>query len=147
MILEFVRQPVIAYRNFNLCPHCRRRGRQALLCRMCEGLPMISRSDGESFHLLLADRPLPYPNEMAAGPSRRTSVCYWYAHVAGCDQNRSTIVFMPCTNNLCSNAFRWIETAADLLATELMHGPDLAEFYEFIPAKTLLRARRAPPDA
>lgn len=134
LILELSDDRVIAYRNFNLCPHCRNRGRQALLCRLAEGLPMISRSDGELFHLLLADRPVPYPNEIAAGPTRGISACYWYSHVRGSDRTRSAIVVLPCTETNCPAAFRLIETAADLLARELSHCGELAEFYEFISA-------------
>lgn len=35
-------------------------------CRVCEGVPMSSRSDGKKFHLLPADRPLPYAAEVSA---------------------------------------------------------------------------------
>jgi hypothetical protein len=59
------------YRNFNLCPHCVLQGRQAILCRLCEGIPMISRSDGNLFHLLLADRPIPYPAESKSDASEK----------------------------------------------------------------------------
>lgn len=67
MIAE--RPPVASapYRNFNLCPHCASTGHPALLGRLCECLPMISRSDGQTFHLLLADRPLPYPSGKLRG--------------------------------------------------------------------------------
>jgi hypothetical protein len=126
LILESCCDPAIVYRNFNLCPHCRHRGRQALLCRLCEGLPMISRSDGESFHLYLADRPIPYPNEIAAGATHRISACYWYSHVRGNDQTRSAVVVLPCAETNC----------ADLLAKELSDHAELAEFYEFIPASS-----------
>ncbi len=60
----------VAHRNFNLCPHCIRHGEQGLLCRMCESMPMISRSDGKTFHVLLADRPLAYPQERQSRCSR-----------------------------------------------------------------------------
>ena len=53
----------VAHRNFNLCPHCIHHGEPGLLCRLCESMPMISRSDGKTFHVLLADRPLAYPQE------------------------------------------------------------------------------------
>jgi len=136
LIAECTKQSVVAYRNFNLCPHCQRLGRPALLCRLGEGLPMISRSDGKSFHLLLADRPVPYPNEIASGPTEHISVCYWYSHVRGNEQTRSTIVVLPCAGTNCPAVFRLIETAADLLADELSRRSELAEFYEFIPASS-----------
>lgn len=131
--MEVTQPPVAAYRNFNLCPHCQLHGKQALLCRMCEGLPMISRSDGDQFHLLLADRPVPYPNEKQAGPAERLSVYYWYSHVRTDSQTRATVVVLPCTPACHVAMFRLIETVADLLAEELSHCCELAEFYEFFP--------------
>jgi hypothetical protein len=68
----------IAYRNFNLCPHCVFQGEQKLL-RLCERIPMISRPDGQLFHLLLADQPMPYPAETESGPTTQISVCFWYS--------------------------------------------------------------------
>jgi hypothetical protein len=38
-----------------------------------EGIPMISRSDGKTFHLLLADFPARYPAEKASGNTEKTS--------------------------------------------------------------------------
>lgn len=122
------------YRNFNLCPHCSLHGQQALLCRLCEGLPMISRSDGETFHLLLADRPLPYPIERAAGLTDRISVCFWYSHVRHPRTTFSTIVILPESRTNHPAVFRMIEAAADLLAEELLRGERLADLYEFFDA-------------
>jgi hypothetical protein len=61
----------ITYRNFNVCPHCILHGKQSLLCRLCEGIPMISRSDGKTFHLLLADHPAQYPAERTPAIQKR----------------------------------------------------------------------------
>ena len=123
----------VAYRNFNLCPHCLEHGEPALLCRLRESLPMISRSDGQRFHLVLADRPLPYPLERSAGPTRRISVCFWYSHVNQPAETRSTIVILRATETNCPEIFRTIETVADLLAAELVRQGCLADFYEFFP--------------
>ncbi len=121
-----------AYRNFNLCPHCVVNGQQALLCRLCEGLPMISRSDGESFHLLLADRPLPYPIEKASGPTKKISVCFWYAHVRQPNRTLSCIVIVPGSRTNHPALFRQIELIADLLTEKLADEGQLDELYEFI---------------
>jgi hypothetical protein len=91
---------------------------------------MISRSDGESFHLLLADRPLPYPLERAAGPAKKISVCFWYAHVRQAMCTNSTIVILPGTRMNHPSVFRRIEMVADLLAEELCERERLAEVYE-----------------
>lgn len=84
----------IAYRNFNLCPHCVSYGKQSLLCRLNEGIPMISRSDGQTFHLLLADYPACYPAERDSIGMERTSVCFWYSHVLDAGTTCSTVVIL-----------------------------------------------------
>jgi len=50
---------ISTYGNFNLCPHCRFSGEQGLLCRRCEGVPVISRSGGNYFDLLRSVLVLP----------------------------------------------------------------------------------------
>ena len=92
---------------------------------------MISRSDGSSFHLLLADRPLPYPNERSAGPTRKISVCFWYSHVSTSKVTNSTIVTLHPAQTNCPGVCRAIETVADLLAESLVRRRSLREFYDF----------------
>lgn len=132
MTVQCFELPKAAYRNFSLCPHCAFNGQQALLCRLCEGLPMISRSDGETFHLLLADRPLPYPLERTAGLSCKISVCFWYAHVRQPKCTFTTIVILAGSRTNHPGVFRKIEVIADLLAEELTRGGQLAEVYELV---------------
>lgn len=120
----------IPYRNFNLCPHCVFHGLQALLSRFCESLPMISRSDGETYHLLLADRPLPYPNERSSGPTRKVSVCFWYSLGDRSNTTLSTVVILSGSRTNHPAVFRRIEMVADLLAEELTRYGSLAGFYE-----------------
>ncbi|HXX99939.1 MAG TPA: hypothetical protein VEI54_03400 [Candidatus Limnocylindrales bacterium] len=130
----------VIYRNFNLCPHCVFHGQQALLCRLCEGMPMISRSDGKSFHLLLADRPLPYPIERSSGSTGKISVCFWYSHVRHPKSTFSTIVVLTDARTNHPLVFRRIEDVADLLAEELaLHGK-LAPFYELSEEKAQANA-------
>ena len=140
MSVEYLVRPEIAYRNFNLCPHCAFNGQQSLLCRLCEGLPMISRSDGETFHLLLADRPLPYPIEDTAGTARQISVCFWYSHVRQLQETLSTIVILSDSRTNHRAVFRRIETVADLLAEELVREGRLAGFYELFEDSTTVAA-------
>ena len=91
---------------------------------------MISRSDGETFHLLLADRPLPYPLECDVGPTRKISVCFWYAHTRQPKSTFSTIVILEGCRTNHPSVFRKIELAADLLAEELSREGQLAGVYE-----------------
>ena len=131
MHLECIDETVIAFRNFNLCPDCQLHGEQALLCRLCEGLPMISRSDGTSFHLLLADRPLPYPNEHSTERIEKISVCFWYSHISQPHITNSTVVTLPSNDANRPAMFRTIETIADLLAPMVARSGHLAQFYDF----------------
>jgi hypothetical protein len=99
---------------------------------------MISRSDGMSYHLYLADRLLPYPLEQGSGLARRISACFWYSHNTQGGETRSTIVILPDSRTHHPAVFRMIEATADLLAEELTRSHALADMYEFFrePAAT-----------
>ena len=134
------------HRNFNLCPHCLGQGQQGPLPRLREGMPMISRSDGQAFHLLLADRPLPYPLERSAGPSKQLSLCFWYTHRNLPEYTFSTIVILEGSRINRPSLYRRIETVADLLAEELAAKEQLAEVYElFEEAQTKRTAPEYSP--
>jgi hypothetical protein len=117
------------FRNFNVCPHCEWNGEEALLFRLSEGIPMISRSDGRNFHLLLADRPLPYPAESGGEPTPTVSVCFWYQYGAERDATKSTVVLFEGVTSPKGILFRQIEFIADVLADELLRRQNLAVFY------------------
>jgi len=117
------------FRNFNVCPHCEGRGEEAFLSRLSEGMPMISRSDGKTFHLLLADRPLPYPAERLTGPTQTTSVCFWYVYGKEMSATKSTVVVFECRECPKEKMYRRIEFIADVLADELLRRQELAVFY------------------
>ncbi len=119
------------YRNFNLCPHCIFHGLDSLLCRLCEGVPMISRSDGQNFHLLLADKPWPYPAERLAKKSKMVSVCFWYSHIGSGSTTLTTVVLLTRGDSEYASFFRKIEYVADLLAEQLLLHPPLSTLYKF----------------
>lgn len=121
----------VAHRNFNLCPHCLHHGQQGFLTRLCESMPMISRSDGNTFHLLLADRPLPYPQERNAAASDAISVCFWYSHVDTGSTTHAVVVILPETRLGHPVLFRVIDSVADLLAYILLRTKRLSSFYQF----------------
>ncbi len=120
----------IEFRNFNLCPHCERQGQDPVLQRLTEGIPMISRSDGKNFHLLLADRPLAYPAERTAGPAQRISLCFWYSQAGGTPATKSSLVLVPADPKKDPKIFRVIEFIADLLTDKLLQQQAPAAFYD-----------------
>jgi hypothetical protein len=121
----------VIHRNFNLCPHCVFHGQQALLCRMCEGMPMISRSDGRHFHLLLTDQPMPYPAESGSGPSPQLSLCFWYAHVREPRVTLSAVVILADPPSNLAALYRQIDDVADRLAERLGRAGRIAGMFTF----------------
>lgn len=121
----------VAHRNFNLCPHCMHHGEPGLLCRLCESMPMISRSDGNTFYVLLADRPLAHPQERQSDAPSCVSVCFWYSHVATGSTTHAVVVILPGARLDQPFLFRVIDSVADLLAAELLHTDHLASRYQF----------------
>jgi hypothetical protein len=90
---------------------------------------MISRSDGCNFHLLLADRPLPYPMERTYGVTRITSLCFWYVYGAEGAGTKSAVVLFEDGASSKQKFFRQIEFIADILADELVRRRELAVLY------------------
>jgi len=93
---------------------------------------MISRSDGKLFHVLLADRPVPYPAERQAPASAKVSVCFWYSHVRDKQATRSTVVILSRATKGNLSLFRQIEEVADSLAELLTESRRVAVLYEWI---------------
>jgi hypothetical protein len=104
---------------------------------MCERCPMISRSDGSTFHLFLADQPLPYPVEMDSEATELVSVCFWYSHVKNGSETLTSVVILPDSEWEYGSFFRTIEYAADLLTEKLQDSSKLATLYKFENDKLL----------
>ena len=90
---------------------------------------MISRSDGRNFHLLLADRPLPYPMELGADPTQTASVCFWYQYGVEKTATKSAVVLFESYACPKEKMYRQIELIADVLSDELLRRRELATFY------------------
>lgn len=101
---------------------------------------MISRSDGETFHLLLADRPRPHPIAVTAVTVRRISVCFWYSHIRQPQETLSTIVILSDSRTNHPAVYRRIEMVADLLAEELAREGRLANCYELFEGSSTVAA-------
>jgi len=92
-------------------------------------MPMISRSDGKNFHLLLTDRPLAYPMECGEDGKPITSVCFWYVYGAEVYAAKSTVVLFEGGAGSREKLFRQIEFIADVLSAELLRRRQLGVFY------------------
>lgn len=133
-------RPAHVYKNFQVCPHCEKRGGPFLLDRLNESGPVISRSDGVTFHLVLGDRPISYPAEGSSGNTEMKSVGFWYMRERGADSREShrssgltqtvvVILRQPPRSGVA--LLRHVEALADLLAEKLSDLGELATLYEF----------------
>src|SRR5258708_587854 len=81
-LLGCPRPPRLRWMNFKMCPHCLANERPGMLKTLNEWWPIISRSDGANFHLVLGDRPIFYPAGRAVGKAAMMSAGFWYVHEA-----------------------------------------------------------------
>ena len=128
-MLHEITSPRVVFRNFNLCPHCEQLGEDPLLLRMSESMPMLSRSDGKDFHLVLADRPMPYPAERETRLAEQVSLCFWYSYGGNKNATRSSLVLVPADEAKYGEFYRSIEWVADLLTARLIDERSLAVWY------------------
>ena len=121
----------LRWMNFNICPHCRVNGRPGTLERLNQWGPMISRSDGMNFHLVLGDRPLAYPVIRAAGKTEMMSAGFWYVHEADGGSTETVVVILRRVAGGGIALLRDLETVADKLYEKLNKSSRLPCLYEF----------------
>jgi hypothetical protein len=136
-VSPMAQRPVL--KNFNVCPHCRENGRSQELERLNEWGPMISRSDGMTFHLVLGDKPIEYPAEKAAGKTEMVSAGFWYVHEANGGSTETVVVILRRPSVTDVSLLRYLETVADELYEKLRMSSHLSCLYEFDGQR--LRAR------
>ena len=130
-LLECHRPPRLRWINFNICPHCRANGRLGALERLNECGPIISRSDGLNFHLVLGDRPIEYPAEGASGKTVMMSAGFWYIHEANGGSAETVVIILRRPPIGGVSVLRHLEMVADKLYAKLRKSSRLSCVYEF----------------
>jgi hypothetical protein len=125
------RPPRLRWMNFNRCPHCIANGRPGMPERMNDWGIMISRSDGETFHLILGDRPIEYPAVRALGKTEMMSAGFWYVHEANGGSTETVVVILRRLAGGGITLLRDLETVADKLYEKLRKSSRLSCLYEF----------------
>jgi hypothetical protein len=123
--------PGLRWNNFSVCPHCKANGRLYFLERLNEWGPVISRSDGVNFHLVLGDRPIEYPSERESGKSDMKSAGFWYVHEANGDSTETVVVILRRPPRGGVELIRYLEMVADKLYEKLQKASSLSTLYEF----------------
>lgn len=126
--------PGTILKNFELCPHCQRIGKPPLVERLNEAGPVISRSDGISFHLVLGDRPISFPAEKSSGKTGMLTAGFWYMRERNDDNPQVTetvVVILQRPPGRGVALMHCLEIVADKLAEKLTKSDSLGTFYEF----------------
>jgi hypothetical protein len=126
--------PGTLLRNFEICPHCVKIGRPPLVERLNEAGPVISRSDGISFHLVLGDRPISFPAEKSSGKTDMLTAGFWYMRSLNDDDppvTETVVVLLRRPPGRGTAVMRCLEAVADKLAEKLIKADHLDTFYEF----------------
>jgi hypothetical protein len=125
------------FRNFGVCPHCQKKGGPFRLERLNDNGSMISRSDGESFHLVSRGRPISFPGDKSSARTATMTVGFWYvserrAESPGTGGFTETVVVMlrkPPKSEV--PLLGHLELLADALAEKIALEGRLSTFYEF----------------
>ena len=130
-------------RNFSVCPHCEKKGGPFLLDRLNDEGPMISRSDGKTFHLVLGDRPISFPAEKSSRKTAMMTAGFWYVSEPRSRSRESeesmgtngftetVVVILRKPPKSGPPLMRHLELLADTLAEKITQLGRLATFYEF----------------
>jgi hypothetical protein len=131
VLADHARPPGLRWMNFNICPHCLANGRPGTIEGLNKWGPVISRSDGVSFHLVLGDRPIAYPAERAAGKTEMMSAGFWYIHEATGGSIEVVVVILRSPPAGGVSLLHHSETVADKLFEKLDKSSRLSCLYEF----------------
>lgn len=125
-------------RNFQSCPHCEKKGCNPFVERISDCAPIISRSDGETFHLILGDRPISYPAEKTSGKTEMVSAGFWYVKEPGVKEHddkggvrAGTVVVVLRKRPGGIGLLRQLEIVADRLVEKINKTPFIETLYEF----------------
>ncbi len=116
-----------------------------MLRRVQESTPLVSRSDGETFHLYLQNGPLP---QLAAGGAPTGNMLAYFRYASDANRsNRDTVaLLLSAADKTPPAVLRELEAAADVLAARLAASASLAYAYSFIDGQlqTVRPAAAAP---
>jgi hypothetical protein len=116
--------------NFSVCKHCMLNGRPGLLPRVTQDTPVISRSDGRSYHIYLQYGPKPQPTRKGKIIPGVYLAHFRYALDSKNLRNEPVIVVINATNQQYP-VDQIVGIVADGLAAMLKDGKVPARFYQW----------------
>ncbi len=125
------------YKDFSVCPHCQAKGMPGHVLPATVNTPLVSRSDGTSFHLFLQSGPTPCPAPGGGFISGQVVAHFRYAlDPAGITSGPISVIVKHAgaSQQILLNQIR---EAADRLAEILQAGKKLEPGYELDSGKLL----------
>jgi hypothetical protein len=119
------------FKNFEVCPHCQTKGLRGQMRRPGVTPPVINRSNGSSFHLVLIDLPAPVPAPSGGPASNRSFAEFKYVVDAGDDAVQTCRVILMRRGLDREGSVAQLERIADDLALLLDGNSKPAKQYQF----------------
>jgi hypothetical protein len=129
-------------KNFLICPHCNAHGLQRRIVRATEQTPLVSRSDGRTYHLFLQYGPGRRLSKRSGTKREEYIIHFRYALESEHIANDPVVVLFKIAGQSKEDAQKIIEEVADELATHLEDGKRLAPFYTFQNRKLTVLPRK-----
>jgi hypothetical protein len=126
--LEAEMRESASLRNFRICTHCVLNRRPAFLPRVTSQTPLVSRSDGRTYHIFLQFGPHPQPSAKGASIPGIYLAHFRFALDSLNIANDPVSVLIVDPNQ---KLLETVETVADKLATVLAQGKRPAAFYKY----------------
>jgi hypothetical protein len=122
-------------KDFSICPHCLANGRPGRVARIAAETPLVSRSDGRTYHLFLQFGPSPQPSTAGAIVPGQYLAHFRYALDSRSILNDPVTVLIRAPFEGKANLTPIVGKIADGLVPILEEGKSLAPFYVFEKGK------------
>ena len=119
-------------KNFISCPHCARSGKEKVIQPSTARTPLVSRSDGGSYHLYLEEANILNPT----GKAKEITGLFRYDLDPARVRADSSMIRIPCTQDL--DMRQALEDGADRLAALLERGDVPCRVYMLQPGRGLV---------
>src|SRR4051812_14716281 len=114
-------------KNFTVCPHCSSRGRVRVIRPATpQRTPLVSRSDGSSFHLFVEES---YVRRASTASNFEIVALFRHDLDHAGVKAESAMMLIPMASNDSQSATQVLEQAADSLAEILARGVPLKRVY------------------
>jgi hypothetical protein len=119
------------HKNFSACPHCASKGDAGMIVRTTDLSPLISRSDGATYHLFLRDGPTRRYGQSGGLIAGQMIATFCYAQDNYEVKSELLRILLKNPGGSRDEVTKSLEDVADRLAVALESGTKLGGLYTF----------------